>query len=156
MTVLRPELVRIIQDSREQTPFCLDPHPVEIDSLASGDYVLAAAIDYAVIERKTVPDLLSCLGHGRNRFESVLLRVGAFPRAVVLVEGTYKEFLEDTRSKIKPEARAGSIAAWSGRYCGFFFAGHRLYAEDYAKRFLMCAARELWTMAAEFQLRIER
>ncbi len=150
MTSLRPEQVLILTDTREQAPFDLTPLKTRTGNLPTGDYTLEAAPDFAVIERKSASDLLGCIGGGRERFERELQRLRAFPRRIVLVECSYPDLLNHHRTQIKPAAIAGSIAVWSGRYCGFHFAGNRRDAEDFARRFLLTAARELWNRAEAF------
>ena len=150
MTILKPEQVRILVDTREQLPLDLHPMPMETATLTTGDYALAAAPDFAVIERKTGPDLLGCIGGGRKRFEAELRRMRSYPRRVVLIECRYVDLLNDTRTQINPAAIAGTIAAWTGRFAGFMFCENRIDAEDFAQRFLMAAAREIWEQAESF------
>ena len=155
MSALKPEQVLILTDSREQSAFDLTPLRQETATLATGDYTLAAAPDYCVIERKTGSDLLGCIGAGRERFERELARLRGFSRKVVLVESKYVDLLNDTRSKINPAAIAGSIASWTGKYAPFMFCGNRVDAEDFCRRFLMTAARELWSQAESFRKAID-
>ena len=155
MTTLRPEMVTVIQDSREQDPLNLAPMPVEVAGLASGDYVLAAAPEVAVIERKSIADLLGCIGGGRERFEKELQRLRAFPCRVVLVEGHYPDLVNDARTRLSPESIVGSVAAWQARYCGFLFAGTKEAAEEYAQRFFMNIARQLYQRAEVFRKAVE-
>ena len=155
MTTLRPEMVTVIQDSREQDPLDLAPMPVEVAGLASGDYVLAAAPDVAVIERKSIADLLGCIGRGRERFERELQRLRAFPCRVVLVEGHYPDLFQDARSRLSPESIVGTLAAWQARYCGFLFAGTKAAAEEDAQRFFMNVARQLYQRAEAFTKAVE-
>ena len=155
MTVLKPEMVRILVDSREQLPFDLRPMPTESTALPSGDYTLKAAPDYCVIERKTGPDLLACIGRGRPRFERELQRLRAFPRRMILVECRYVDLLNDTRTQINHASIAGTLAAWTGRFAPFMFCENRVDAEDFAQRFLMAGAREIWEQAESFRRGIE-
>jgi ERCC4-type nuclease len=67
-------MISILIDSREPWP-----HPwaryfsggvkLTLDTLETGDLALSSIPDGAVIERKTVTDLLTCIGKGRERFE---------------------------------------------------------------------------------------
>ena len=155
MTVHRPEQVVILSDTREQNPFNLEPLRQEPATLASGDYQLKADPGFCVIERKTGPDLLNCVGGGRKRFEAELRRLRAFPRRVVLVECRYVDLLNNSRSKIDPAAIAGTIAAWTGRYAAFMFCENRIDAEDFGRRFLMTAAREIWSQGESFRKAID-
>ena len=153
--ILKPNQVVVICDSREQRPFDLTPLKMKTGTLATGDYALAAAPDYVAIERKSASDLLGCIGHGRERFERELQRLLAYPRRIVLLECSYSDLLNHPRTQLAPASIAGTIAAWSGRYCGFHFAGNRRDAQDFAGRFLLIAAREMWEKAEAFREAIE-
>jgi len=69
----------ILVDTREQTPWPLQsiidehrlPFLVETATLRSGDYTVREA-PFVVIERKSLQDLVGCVGHGRDRFEREL------------------------------------------------------------------------------------
>lgn len=66
-------------DSREPWPHPFAAHfsnavRLERGALETGDLALAALPDAAVVERKTVPDLLGCIGRERERFERELKR----------------------------------------------------------------------------------
>jgi len=148
---LDPSRLVIMVDTREQAPLDLSPMPMERATLPTGDYSLAAAPELAVIERKSVSDLLSCIGRERQRFEAELMRLRAYPARVVLIEGSWPDLFNDPRCKISSEAITGTIAAWQARYCGFFFAGNRDLATSFAKRFFMTIARRLAEQARAFQ-----
>ena len=151
MTPLRMESVIVQVDSREQEPFNLSPLKTETATLQTGDYRLLAAPDAVVVERKTISDLLGCIGHGRERFEKELGRLRAYPARVVVVEGSWHELISNERSKLTPESITGTIAAWTARYCPFHFAGSRELAQNFAKRFLFSEARRLWVMSEAFR-----
>lgn len=82
--------MRIIIDSREQTPFIFKGYDVtqETAALPVGDYSLPGFEDRAAIERKALEDLISCLmGSNRERFERELARGRPLDLFVVVVEG---------------------------------------------------------------------
>jgi DNA excision repair protein ERCC-4 len=62
---LRPEQVVAIVDTREQLPLDLAPLAVEVGTLATGDYSVRGLVDVIAIERKSLPDLLGCIGQDR-------------------------------------------------------------------------------------------
>ena len=112
---------------------------------------MAAAPDYCAIERKSISDFLGCIGQERARFEAELARFRAFPERLVLIEGSWGSVLNDPKTKLKPQSIAGTVAAWTARYCPFMFADNREMAEDFARRFLFNAARGLWERAEAFR-----
>ena len=65
--------MKIIIDTREQAPFAFRHERMdattEPGTLAVGDYSLAGLEDRVAVERKSLPDLVMCLGRERERFE---------------------------------------------------------------------------------------
>lgn len=108
---------------------------VERGTLETGDVCLARDPDGAVVERKTVADLLGCIGTGRERFERELKRGRYCGRFIVVIEGDMGEVLREARG-LHRNAIVGTLAAWQRRYCPFFFAGNVETAADFALRFL--------------------
>jgi len=143
----------IIQDTREQTPFLFPPeYPVEVSKLDTGDYSIKGLTDLVCIERKSVPDLVSCIGKGRERFERELKRMRGYRYSAVIVEGTLQKLSGGNwRGKIQPAHLLGSVASWRIKHgIDFIYAGNaelgaqeteRLlrkfhdYCKDYARRF---------------------
>jgi DNA excision repair protein ERCC-4 len=91
--------------------------------LETGDLALAALPDGAVVERKTVPDLLGCIGKSRERFERELKRSRHVGRLMIVVEGTLANVLAQSCG-IHPSAIIGTLAAWQRRYTPICFAGN--------------------------------
>ena len=58
MSVLRPEMVKIICDTRERNPWQLEPFQVEKGTLDTGDYAILGLEKMAGIERKEISDLI--------------------------------------------------------------------------------------------------
>ena len=85
---LRPENVTVITDSRERKPLDLSPLQTITGTLATGDYGLQALPNACSIERKSLDDLLGCVGRGRQRFDREVQRLLAYPTRVLLVEST--------------------------------------------------------------------
>ncbi len=113
----------IIQDSREQSPLKFEGHTVEIAGLQSGDYSCKNFERHIALERKSLPDLLMCMGTERDRFCNELQRLKAYPLRAVIVEGSFNDIvLGSYRSKITPAAAVGSLSSWYMKYkIGFFF-----------------------------------
>ena len=111
-------------------------------TLETGDVALAALPEGAVVERKTVPDFLACMGRERERFERELARsryLGAF---CVIVEGTLEDVIVQARGMKQPAIMA-TVATWSRRYGPILFAGGQHAAADLAYRFLASQVREV-------------
>jgi ERCC4-type nuclease len=61
-----PSQVTAIVNTREQLPLCLDPLRVQTGTLDTGDYSLAGCEHLVRIERKSLDDLLGCVGSQRE------------------------------------------------------------------------------------------
>jgi len=83
----------IIQDSREQAPYAFtgpryEGVTVKVGTLQTGDYSLHGLTDKVAVERKSLPDLVQCLGRERDRFERELQRAAALAAFCVVVEAS--------------------------------------------------------------------
>lgn len=125
--------IQIIQDSREQTPFAFDGYPVEVavGTLEAGDYSLAGFERRVAVERKSLPDLVACLGVERERFARELARLRGYDCAAVVVEATADDLRAGHfRAKLNPEAAWQSVLAFTQRYrIPFIFCDDRSDAE---------------------------
>lgn len=128
--------MKIIIDSREQLPFafCGEHYQdvtVSREALPVGDYSLAGLTDRAAIERKSLDDLVQCLGRERGRFERELLRAASLEMFCVVIESSWQELAQGQyRSRLNPRAACQSICAFMARRgIAFFFAGSRTAAE---------------------------
>ena len=128
--------MKILIDSREQAPFTFQGKTyagvqIETGTLATGDYSLAGLTDKIAIERKSVADLVQCLGRERKRFERELIRAAALDSFVVVVEADWREIAQGQyRSQLNPHAACQSIAAFTARLkISFLLAGSRAGAE---------------------------
>lgn len=87
--------MKIIIDTREQAPFAFRHERMdattEPGTLAVGDYSLAGLEDRVAVERKSLPDLVMCLGRERERFERELARGAALDAFAVVCEGSWLE-----------------------------------------------------------------
>lgn len=112
-------------------------------ALKCGDYgVEADGTLVAVVERKSLADLVSSLTNGKLRF--ALAELAAMPRAAVVVEDRYSEVfkLEHTR----PAVVADGLAELQVRYpeVAIVFCETRKLAEEWTYRYL--AAALTWTV----------
>jgi DNA excision repair protein ERCC-4 len=108
----------VVVDTREQDPLPIRRLPVIRGGLYSGDYSIAAMETMFAVERKSIPDLVSCCaGSNRDRFEHELHRLRGFRFKRLLIIGTRAKIERgDYRSNIKPSSVLGSLAAWEIRF----------------------------------------
>ncbi|WP_461209464.1 ERCC4 domain-containing protein [Desulfocurvus sp. DL9XJH121] len=127
--------MKLIIDSREQRPFAFANEKygvtVEHGPLSVGDYSLAGLADRVAVERKSLPDLVTCLGRERERFERELQRGAALDTFMVVVEASWADLASGSyRSAMNAHAACQSVLAFSCRYrLPFLFAGSRSNAE---------------------------
>ena len=146
--------MKIIQDSREQAPYAFNAPRyagtvVEVGTLQTGDYSLHGLEDKVAVERKSLPDLVQCLGRERERFERELLRGAALDAFAVVIEAGWADLAGGNfRSQLNPHAACQSILSFMSRYrVPFLFAGSRAAAEYVAWGFLrqyIEGARKRW------------
>ncbi len=146
--------MKIVVDSREQRPFSFDNEiykgtTCELGTLQSGDYSLVGLTDKVAVERKSLADLVMCLGRERPRFERELQRARGLDAFLVVIESTFEDLAQGRyRSLLKPHSAAQSIFAFASRYgiC-FHFAGSRPAAAyscwSFLRQYLLGAERRL-------------
>lgn len=101
------------------------------------------------MERKSLPDLVQCLGRERSRFERELLRGTALDAFAVVIEAGWTDLAGGNfRSQLNPHAACQSVLAFMARYrVTFLFAGSRPAAEYVTWGFLcqfLEGARKRW------------
>lgn len=150
----------IVVDSREQCPFSFTHERYEAQvqpgTLTVGDYSLAGLEDKVAVERKSLSDLVMCLGRERERFERELMRGAALDAFAVVCEGSWLELARgEYRSQLNPHAACQSVLAFTARYrVPFLFAGSRGAAEYMTWGFLrqyLESARKRWKAIAKAQ-----
>lgn len=118
--------MRIIIDTREQTPFTFGPEvETEPGTLQTGDYSLSGLESLVSVERKSLPDLVACCGPERTRFKRELQRLRAYRCRAVVIEADLADVVGHRyRANIHPAAIMGSVASWQSRFeTPFNFAG---------------------------------
>ena len=94
MASARPDLLDASGDyNRDPWPhpwatFLPDGWELVREKLETGDVVLSALPEGAVMERKTPSDMAGCIGANRERFERELKRGRYVGRMIVVIEGT--------------------------------------------------------------------
>ena len=132
-------------DSREQDPLDLQPLATERATLATGDYSLRGLEHVVAIERKSLPDLLACVGRERERFDREVQRLLAYPIRALVVEATWQDIeAGGWRSEVKPAAALGSLLGWIAAGVPVVMCGDHERAGRYVARLLVTAARRRW------------
>jgi DNA excision repair protein ERCC-4 len=148
---LKGEPLVWLVDTREPWPhpwmrFLAPWSQVQQATLETGDWAIAGMETIVAIERKTVPDLLGCMGKERERFERELARSRNLAGFAVVVEGSWQAFLTagHVQRNFTVESLEGSIAALSRRYrVPFMFCCTVELAARWAIRFLTSGVTEL-------------
>jgi ERCC4-type nuclease len=112
------------------------------EGMETGDLAVAGLPHGVIVERKTVPDFLACVGRERARFERELKRGRYAARMVVIIEGSLPDVLAASRG-ITHISIVGTVAAWSVRYCPFLFAGSVNLAAELCWRALSAQVRDI-------------
>lgn len=145
---LPAESVVVIIDPREQCPFSMDPMQTIEGTLQSGDYSYRGGENICRIERKSLEDLIACVGRERERFEREIERLLAFPCRALIVEGSWQDIERgEWRSQVHPKAAVNSLLSWTARGLPCVLPGNRQLAEEYARRIIYMSARHQWRVA---------
>ncbi len=145
---LKPESVTAVVDTREQLPLDLSPLQTVAGTLATGDYSVQGLEHVVAIERKSLPDLLGCIGRDRERFEREVQRLLAYPCRAIVVESTWPEIeAGGWRSKVTPKAAVGSVLGWIAAGVPVVMCGDHERAGRCVSRLLFTAARRRWREA---------
>ncbi len=144
---LLPENVVAITDSREQCPLDLSPLRSERGTLDTGDYALASCPDVVRIERKSLGDLMGCIGSDRDRFEREVQRLLSYPIRVLVIESTWETIeshepsMPQWRGKVTKEAVIGSLLGWQATGLSIHMAGDHARAGRHVARLLFTVAK---------------
>ena len=144
---LDPSKVECIIDSREQTPLDLSPLQTTTGTLATGDYTIRGLEHVVAVERKSLSDLVGCVGSDRERFEREVQRLLAYPVRVLVVESTWDAIeshepaLPQWRGKVSRESVIGSLLGWQAAGLSIHMAGDHERAGKHVARMLFTVAR---------------
>ena len=144
---LSPESVTAVVDTREQLHLDLAPLKTTAGTLATGDYSVLGLEHVIAVERKSLPDLLSCIGTERERFEREVQRLLAYPVRALVVESTWQELeAGEWRSQVTPTAAVGSCLGWIAAGVPIIMAADHARAGRFVSRLLFTAARRRWRL----------
>ncbi len=144
-----PPFTAII-DTREQLPLDLRYRDgqfllTKVETLKTGDYSVDGEArdgrrlqDIIAIERKSLQDLVQCIGKHRERFEDCLERMRSFEVKAVVVEASWtmierKQYV----GLVHPNAVIGSILGWVASGVPFLLVDNRTRASEYVARLLV-------------------
>ena len=132
----------IIIDTREQHPFDFDG-PTQAGTLATADYSVVGLEHLIAVERKSLDDLLACIGRERERFKRELQRLRAYRFRMLVIETTAQELSAgEWRGKIQPAHVLGSLAAWTCQFeLPLWLGGNHREAGRFVERYLSQCAR---------------
>jgi ERCC4-type nuclease len=136
----------VVIDSREQVPLPFSRLQTRVGTLAAGDYSIAGLENRGLfsIERKSIEDLVGCVGANRERFEAQLLRLRGYSFARLLIVGTEENVLQHRyHSAINPRAVLASLYAFEARYVPIVWAPTPQTAARLVERYATWFAREL-------------
>lgn len=144
---LLPTDVTAIIDTREQLPLTLSL-PTMSGTLITGDYSILGLEHCIAVERKSLDDLVMCVGVERDRFDREMQRILAYPARAVVVEATWQQITDGGwRSRVTPQAAMGSLLGWIAAGVPIVMAGDREMAAKMVSRILFIAARRRWREA---------
>jgi DNA excision repair protein ERCC-4 len=126
-----PTPFTILIDTREQLPWAFDGltadyrdnyRPLDVrtrsGTLLSGDYSVEGLESHVAVERKSLADLFSTIGQGRDRFERELERLQRLEYAAVVVEADWATVLNSPppHTTLSPKIVFRSVVAWQQRH----------------------------------------
>ncbi|MCH8854120.1 MAG: ERCC4 domain-containing protein [Planctomycetes bacterium] len=134
----------VLIDTREQAPWTFTL-ATEAATLDTGDYSIKGLERLIAVERKSLGDLLGCVGRHRDCFKRELQRMRGYRFRALIIEATLAELDEGNwRGLLKPSHVLGSLAAWQAQYSlPILLAGDRHLAAAFAERYLFQCARAL-------------
>ena len=125
-------------------------------TLATGDYSLKGLEDVVAIERKSLSDLLACVGRERKRFDREVQRLLGYSVRAIVVESTWKEIeAGDWQSKVSKSSALGSLLGWIAAGVPIVMAGDRNRAGQFVSRLLYFTARRRYREAKQL-LEVQR
>jgi ERCC4-type nuclease len=136
----------LIIDSREKEPLPFSRLKTRPGTLAAGDYSIAGLENRGLfaVERKSIEDLVGCVGVARERFEAQLLRLRGYSFARLLIVGTEETILQHRYySAINPRAVLASLYAFEARYIPVVWSPTPQTAARLVERYATWFCREM-------------
>ncbi len=153
---LNSKQITAIIDTREQEPLDLTPLTTIWDTLVTGDYSVVGLEHAVAIERKSLMDLVNCVGRERQRFDRVVQRLLAYPLRALVVETSWEAverrywLKQNPRSQVTPDAVMGAVYGWIARGLPVYLTGNRDRTRTFVVAVLLAAARNRWSETRDF------
>ena len=144
---LDPKNVIAIIDSREQNALNLEPLTTVTSTLPTGDYSIRGLEHVIAIERKSLQDLVACVGSERERFDREVQRLLAYPVRILVVESSWEQIESHEpinpqwRGRVTKEAVLGSLLGWQALGLSVHMACDHERAGKHVARMLYTVAR---------------
>jgi ERCC4-type nuclease len=140
----------IVVDSREQDPWTFPNLPSEVGTLDTGDYSVRGLEHLISVERKSLSDLLGCIGTHRDRFKRELQRLRGYRFRLLVIEADVATLEAGKwRSKIKPASVLGSLAAWTAQFdLPVWLGGDHETSGNFAEKFLVQSVQTIARVAS--------
>jgi len=136
------EDITVVIDTREQKPANVAPLKSVRGTLVTGDYSIRGLEDHIAIERKSLQDLVACVGRERERFDRMVHRLQAYETKALVVEASWEDLKRgDWRGRINSAQVCGSVLGWMAGGVPVIMAGNAELAGDAIARILFIAAR---------------
>lgn len=149
--MLKENQITAICDTREQTPLDLAPLKTVRGTLTTGDYSIVGLEHVVAVERKSLQDMIGCIGYGRDRFEREMHRILAYSARLMVIEGHMSQIqLKQYRGETHPNSVIGSLLGWMARGIPIMFAGDHAEAGKMVARFLYIVAKRRFSEAETF------
>jgi ERCC4-type nuclease len=141
-SALKPEQVIAIVDTREQNPLDLSPLRSQVGTLETGDYSVVGLEHVVRIERKSLEDLIGCIGRDRERFDREVQRLLSYPVRCLVIESSWDEIeFGQWRGKVTPEQAIGSLLGWQASGLSIHMCGTHSRAGNHVARILFTVAK---------------
>jgi DNA excision repair protein ERCC-4 len=146
----------VICDTREQRPFDLIPMNVVRGTLQTGDYSVQGLEHFIALERKSLQDLIGCIGSDRERFEKEIQRMLAYECRGIIVEASWLDLeAGQWRSRVSPKSAMGSVLSWIARGIPIVMAGDSIRGARITSQILFLAARKRWRDLQAFKYSVD-
>ena len=139
--------ITAVIDSREQKPLVLEYKKgeklaSERGNLYTGDYSIKGMENHVAIERKSLDDLMGCIGTQRERFEKEIIRLRGYPVKCLVVESCWKDIEEGNyRSRVKSTAAIGTLMGWIAQGIPIIMCENHKRTGIFVSRMLYITAR---------------
>lgn len=147
---INPSDIVAVIDTREKLKLDLSPLRVVAGTLDTGDYSVQGLEHLVAIERKSIPDLVACVGRERPRFDRECQRLLSYPTRAIVVEGSWRD-LEigpglpgGWRGQTSAAAVQGSVLGWVALGIPVLMAHDAQTAGRMVARLLYITARRRW------------